>query len=253
MKKENGRNEAAEAEENHEMLQILEIAWIINSWILAPKTGLKREHLQITNHPERDDVTWERTESGHAIHLCAESGANWCQVIFQTGYAMMHCLIDRVNPDESRRINWAEELICEASAIEILMEFEENWEKTLLYRRDPDYAPNITDYVIELLRDRGTSALLRCRDRAALSDLNEHGTFDDRLDESHDLVFRMGHANLFDLAHVRNYAMDNLLLDTHGWLRENPCAPVDYLCRLQENIPGCDVSREDRRERREMP
>ena len=230
-----------EETDDDEIKQIHEIAVSIDAMMRCDNIGFGSTHLVFTNDPERNKVTWERTEDGYAIHLCAESAANWCQVIYQAGYAMMHCLIDHLNPDEKRKINWAEELICEASAIEILSQFEANWDETPILHRDPKYAKYIRKYLDELLAVRGTSALLRCKDKYGLSELNVQGTFNDRLNESHDLYYRMRGIDLVELAQVREFAIDTLFLNTHYWLEQKPTAAIDYLCRLQESIPGCDV------------
>ena len=43
--------------------------------------------------------------------------------------------------------------------------------------------------------------------------LNDQGTFNDWLNESHDLYYRMRGDDLVELAQVREYAIDNLLLN----------------------------------------
>ena len=227
--------------DDEELQQIHVIAVFIDAMMRSDDIGFTNTHLVFTNDPEQDEVTWERTEDGYAIHLCAESAANWCQVIWQIGYAMMHCLIDHLNPDRKKAICWAEELICEASAIEILTQFVNNWDETPLCHRDPEYSTTIAEYLDKMLADRGTSALLRCKDKYALSQLNIQGTFNDRMNESHDLYYRMRGVDLVELARVREYAIDTLLINTHYWIKQTPVAAVDYLCRLQESIPGCDV------------
>jgi len=52
----------------------------------------------------------------------------------------------------------------------------------------------------------------------------------------------MAPGDLQKLVLIREYEADDLLMYTHYWrcLSENSRA-VDYLCRLQERIPGCEI------------
>ena len=195
----------------------------------------------VTNRPDGDDVTWQRIPGGYAVRLCAESGWHWCQAAYQLGYALTHCLIDHTAPDREA-VSWAEELICEAAAIKLMSMLADRWRRTPFGREDPDYEEAVREYIAETLADRGTGELYRCGDREALQRLNDRDLFDDRLDESHGLVVRMGEGDLKKLAEVRRCAADGLLIHTHLWRRSSGGSlAVDFVCRLQERIPGCEI------------
>lgn len=227
--------------EDEDMLEILKMAATLDYFLRTEKTGFEDVHMQIVNEPETDDVSWERTEDGYALHLCAESGKNWCQVAYQLGYLMTHCLIDHLGDDEEG-VTWAEELICEAAALKLLNCLQENWYATIFWKEDRDYADCIEKYIRDNLGDNGTSALLRCRSRDELREINERNLFDDRIDESHDLFHAMKPEDLTELVKIREYEADDLLLYTHYWRSfAEGSAAVDYICRLQERIPGCEI------------
>ena len=156
------------------------------------------------------------------------------------GYALMHCLIDHVA--EVEQIDWAEELICETAALELLYRLQQCWPKTPFCKEDPEYADCIDEYIQQNLEDKGTSALLRCQDKDELIRIDSRNDFTDRMDESHDLYNLIGSNDLIRLAQIRNYAADKLLLHTHYWRsRSNGSRAVDYICRIQERIPDCEV------------
>ena len=156
------------------------------------------------------------------------------------GYALMHCLIDHVA--EGEQIVWAEELICETAALDLLYRLRQHWLETPFGKEDPEYIDCIEEYIQQSLEDKGTSALLRCKDKDELTRLNSKNDFTDRLDESHDLFHLINSQDLARLAQIRKYAADDLLLHTHFWRpRSNGSRAVDYICRIQERIPDCEV------------
>ena len=227
--------------ENEDLLEIQKMAATLDAFLRTEDVGFGDVHLQIVNEPGTDDVSWKKTEDGYALHLCAESGKNWCQVAYQLGYLMMHCLIDHLS-DNEEGISWAEELICEAAALELFSYLSANWEETPFGQEDPDYAKYLEEYVEANLSDEGTSAILRCRDKDELKVINERNLFDDRIDESHDLYHVMGPGDLLTLAKIREYEANDLLLYTHYWRGfSDGSKAVDYICRLQEKIPGCEI------------
>lgn len=228
--------------EDADLLEIQKMAMTLDALMRTEDTGFGDVHLKIANEPGMDDVSWERTEDGYALYLCAESGKNWCQVAYQLGYLMTHCLIDHLDGERKEGISWAEELICEASAIELLDELGRRWEETPFGQEDPGYQDAVGEYIADLLGDKGNSALLRCRDRDELVALNDRNDFTDRLDESHDLYNAMDPSDITELARVRKYEADSLLMHTRYWrpLSEGSRA-VDYICRLQERIDGCAI------------
>ena len=228
--------------EDEDIQEIQKMAATLDAFLRTEDTGFNDVHMQITNDPDSDDdVSWERTKDGYALHLCAESGKNWCQVAYQLGYLMMHCLIDHLDEKE-KEISWAEKLVCETTALELLSYLSSNWEETPFGQEDPEYAKYIEEYVKENLSDEGTSAILRCKDKDELKAINERNMFADRIDESHDLYREMGPGDLQALAKIREYEADDLLLYTHYWRGfANGSEAVDYICRLQEEIPGCEI------------
>lgn len=228
--------------EDPELLEIQKMAMTLDALLRMDDVGFADVHLQIVNEPGSDDVSWKRTEDGYALHLCAECGKGWDQVAFQLGYLMMHCLIDHLGKPEQQGISWAEELICESAALELLYELYRCWELTPFGHEDPDYDEAIREYIGGCLSDEGTSALHKCRDKAELEETNRKNSFDDRLDESHELYQIMGPDDLQILAEVRKYEADDLLLYTHYWRNfSDGSEAVKYICRLQERIEGCEI------------
>ncbi len=226
--------------EDGEMAELQKMAMVLDAFLRTDSVGFGDVHLVIVNDPESDDVSWARTDDGYEIHLCAESSKYWCQAAYQMGYAMMHCLIDHVAKGE--QIDWAEELICETAALELLYRLQQCWPKTPFGKEDPEYTDCINEYIRQNMGDKGTSALLRCKDRDELGRINSRNDFADRIDESHDLFNLMNGHDLVRLAQIRKYAADNLLLHTHFWRsHSNGSKAVDYVCRIQERIPGCEV------------
>ena len=223
------------------MQQIQFIAQILDYFLRSDTIGFADTHLIILNDPESDEVYWQKTDDGYCIRLCVAGGNYWSQVAYQLSYAMMHCLIDHLGEDKPK-IDWVEELICETMALSLLKRLGAYWDQTPFYKRDPDYAGAILEYIDDMLKDKGTSALIRCKDKEELQALNKKNSFDDRLDESHDLYNKIIPADFLRLARVRDYAADNLLLYTHYWRDHSEGSQaLDYICRLQEQIPGCDL------------
>lgn len=223
--------------EDEELTEIQKMAMTLDVFLRNDEIGLGNVHLTIENEPESREVFWRRMDDGYAIHLCAASGKHWCQVAYQLGYTMMHCLIDHLDEDGREGVDWAEELICETAALELLGRLWKDWRKTPFGKEDPEYARCVSEYLDEIMADEGTSALLRCRDREELSRINKRNDFDDRIDESHDLYWRICPEDLLKLAQVRKYEADGLLLNTGEWLESAGGSPaVRYICRLQERI-----------------
>ena len=226
--------------EDKDLQEIQKMAAVLDAFLRTEDIGFGDVHLRIENDPE-GDVSWEPTEDGYALHLCAESGRHWCQTAYQLGYLMTRCLIDHMGKGKPG-VSWAEELISEAAALELLRMLKRSWELTPFREEDPEYFLHIGDYIEENLSDMGTSAILRCRDKEELKIINERNLFEDRLDESHNLFRTMVPGDLLELVQVREYEADNLLLYTHYWRgMADDCRAVDYLCRLQEKIPGCEM------------
>ena len=227
--------------EDPDLRQIQTMAMIYDWFLRTDETGFSDTHLRIVNEPGSDDVGWMRTGDGYAIRLCAESGRNWCQAGYQLGYAMMRCLIDHLGGDQPA-VRWAEELIAEAAALTLLKRLQEHWTETPFGQADPGYAAKIPEYLGAKLKERGTSALIGCRDRDELRRLNEANRFGDRINESHMLFGLMDAADPLKLASVRNFAADPLLLFTHSWRHFfGGSQAIEFLCRLQEQIPGCEL------------
>ena len=227
--------------EDADLKQIQIMAMIYDFFLRSDSIGFADTHLVLTNDPNGENVAWERLPDGYAIHLCAASARHWCQVAYQLGYAMMHCLIDHLYPDEPE-VTWAEELISEAGTLALLKMLAAHWGKTPFGKEDSEYAQAILNYIDDNLADQGTSALMRCPDRETLRRLNEANRFDDRINESHDLFSSIQDGDLLRLAEIRKYATDELLLYTHSWRGwSDGSQAVAYICRLQEQIPGCEL------------
>ena len=230
--------------ESDDMRQIQTIAVTMDAFMRTSEVGFSDVHLVLINRPEAEEPAWERTEDGYRITLCVADGSYWSQIIYQLGWAMMHCLIDHLAPQARHSAVWAEELICEANALYMISLFAEQWNECPLSRQDPGYYHALQEVLQQYLADEGSSALLRCPDAAALQALNSSGpaAVDGRADESHDLYWRYYEEDIPSLAQVRLFANDSLLLCTHAWKDACPdSAAVRYVCRLQERIPGCDV------------
>ena len=227
--------------EDEDLMEIQKMAATLYAFFCADDVGFTGIHMQFENDPTSDAVTWKRTKDGYALHLCAKDGKYWCQTAYQLGYLMMHCLIDHLG-DGEEDIVWAEELICEAAALRLLQLLHEHWEHTPFYREDPDYAPYIKDYLEANFSDEGTAAILRCGSKSELAQINARNLFEDRIEESHDLLRAMEPGDLQILAGIREYEADGLLLYTHYWRGfSRGSKAVDWLCRLQERIPGCTI------------
>ena len=227
--------------EDEDLQEIQKMAATLDAFMRSDDVGFGDVHLQIVNEPDSDDISWQRTEDGYVLRLCAESGKNWCQVAYQLGYLMMHCLIDHLS-DHEEGISWAEELICETAALGVFTYLSLYWDKTPFGREDPGYIKYLKEYVKSNLSDEGTSAILRCRDQDELKAINKRNYFEDRLDESHDLLRALGPDDLLILAKVRDYEANDILLYTHYWRAfSHNSKAVDYICRLQEKIPGCVI------------
>ena len=228
--------------EDPELLEIQKMAMTLDALMRTEEVGFGNVHLQIVNEPGSDDVSWKRTEDGYALHVCAESGKNWCQVAYQLGYLMTHCLIDHLDESEKEGISWAEELVCEASAIDLLFKLCNRWDEVPFHVEDPDYAEYIKEYIEELLDDEGNSALTECENWGQLDAINERNSFNDRLNESHNLYRAMADDDLLRLVKIREYEADDLLLYTHYWRSfSDRSDAVDYICSLQEQIEGCEI------------
>ena len=226
--------------DDEDLIEIQKMAMTLDAFLRTDAVGFDNVHLVIVNDPEGDEVSWARTEDGYVIHLCAESGWHWCQAAYQMGYNLMHCLIDHTAAGP--QISWAEELICETAALELLWRLQQRWPETPFSEEDPAYGDCIGEYIQQNLEDEGTSALLRCKDKDELSRIDRRNDFADRLDESHDLYNLISGDDLIRLAQIRKYASDNLLLHTHLWRDlSGGSRAIDYICRIQEKIPGCEV------------
>ena len=224
-----------------DLKQLQIMAMIYDYFLRSDDVGFSDTHLVLTNDPDREDISWEKLPDGYAIHLCAISTKNWCQVGYQLGYAMIHCLIDHLHPDDPS-ITWVEELICETGTLYLLKLLAKHWSETPFGKEDPDYVQAIDTYINDNLSDKGTGALTRCADRLSLQKLNNTNLFDDRINESHVLYSIMEDEDLLRLAEVRNYAADHLLLHTHFWRsRANQSQAIEYICCLQEQISGCEI------------
>ena len=105
--------------DDEEMIELQKMAMVLDAFLRTDSIGFGNVHLVIVNDPDSEDVSWKRKEDGYQIHLCVESGWHWCQVAYQMGYAMMHCLIDHVEKGE--QINWAEELMVALSEKKIML------------------------------------------------------------------------------------------------------------------------------------
>ena len=69
--------------EDEEMAELQKMAMVLDAFMRTDSFGFGNVHLVLVNDPDSDDVSWERTDDGYMIHLCAESGWHWCQVAYQ--------------------------------------------------------------------------------------------------------------------------------------------------------------------------
>ena len=226
--------------EDEDIMQIQAMAATLCRFLRSESASLDGVHISIENDPDEEEPYWRRTRDGYALRLCTEDGRLWCQVAFQLGYLLMHCLIDSVNP-EKEGVSWAEELVCEATTFELMFELSENWQSTQFGEEDPNYVQAIRTYISKTTLEAGTSALSDCASREELIAINERNEYEDRIDESHRLFGLMEAEDLEALSQIRNYEEDTLLLRTGFWLITCDSAAVKYICELQENIPGCTV------------
>ena len=232
---------ALEPTDGGELRQIQVIACFFEERLEASEIGFVNACLELDNAPENDEPTWERTEEGYRLTLCAESGANWCQAAWQLGYLMMHCLIDQFTPDDRYRIDWLEELICEASSLNLLYELWANWQRVELSGLDGDYDEAILAYLEQALRDSGTARLASCASLEELERINALGASrtEDRLEEAINLYYRIHELDLCALAHCRQFAIPgSVLIDTGAWREAEPLSDaVEFIFHLQDRIP----------------
>ncbi|MBQ8962537.1 MAG: hypothetical protein IJ089_14075 [Clostridia bacterium] len=228
--------------DDEETRQIHDIILHMDAFLRTDEIGFADTHLQVSNNPEATEPEWHRTEDGYSITLCAESGQHWCQVVFQLGYVMMHCLIDHLHPNEEYRIDWVEELICEMASRHLLFELCRNWHDNPLFSKDPDYEGALWDYLEESLNDHGDARLSACRSMEELMRINALGKRqpEARMEEVYNLYHRAFEGDIQRLAQCRKYAIPGtVLLRTGDWLSDEPeSSAVAYICRLQDRIPN---------------
>lgn len=230
--------------EDEETQQIHDIVLHMDAFLRTDDIGFADTHLQVSNNPEGSEPEWHRTEDGYRIVLCAESSQHWCQVAFQLGYVMMHCLIDHLRPDEEYRIDWVEELICETASRHLLFELCRNWRGNPLSAKDPDYENALWSYLEEALNDHGDARLSACGSIEELKRINALGIRqpEARMEEVYNLYHRIYDGDIQRLAQCRRYAIPGtVLLNTERWLADEPeSSAVAYLCRLQDRIPNTE-------------
>ena len=228
--------------EDPDLLEIQKMAATLGAILRKQGVGFSNVCMHFANDPFSNDVSWQRREDGYTLHLCVENGKCWDQAAFQLGYLMTHCLIDHLGGKNQEGISWAEELVCEAATLYLMYTLYTIWEETPFGTEDPGYKNAIRDYLSDNLNDKGTSALKKCTNRDGLAAINERNCFDDRLEESHELYWAMNEGDLPRLVKIREYEADGLLLYTHYWRAfADGSRAVEYLCRLQERIEGCEL------------
>ena len=224
--------------EDEEMENILTLAAAVDKLLRTEEKGFADTHFVFINNPAAKAVSWERAPDGYTIHLCAESGFHWARIMYQLGFAMMHCLIDHLCGDvDYYPVPWAEELICETTG---LLALREAWRSAYLWKKESALFESVRHAYVQRMREKGTSAFMRCPDRVAFEQLMKKADYADRIDETHELLRRLFSVkDILSLAEVRKYADEHELLFTEYW---QACVPdsgaIQYLCQLQDRGIG---------------
>lgn len=225
--------------QDEELKEFQKLAVVVDALLRTEEIGFGDVRLVISNDPEGNSTSWQRTPDGYAIGLSADIYKNWCHAAYQMGYALMHCLIDHLNQDRVD-IAWAEELISEAAALELMYQMYQRWNE-LPYDKDSDARENIKAYIEQIENDPGKLEILLCGSREELQEISERVSIE-RHGEGYALFNTMKEGDLQKLAQVRKYAADHLLMYTRWWRHSSDeSEAIDYLCSLQEQIPECDI------------
>lgn len=165
----------------------------------------------------------------------------WCKIVFQLSHEITHCFIHCANSDRTKHIDWIEETICEAVSLYFLKYFSEKWPLLPLYELDPNYAIEYDKYLNNELSKEGNKQLTLCSSIEELKQLNatSQEERENRRYERDRLFNLLTSENILALISYRDFAVDNLLLDTVKYRQEyvnNPA--VSYLCTLQDKIVG---------------
>lgn len=163
----------------------------------------------------------------------------WCQVVFQLSHELTHCFIHCTNKDRSKQIDWVEETICEAISLYFLKYFADEWVLLPLYELNHDFAESFRDYLKNELNNLYSKKLTLCQSIQELKQLNatSQEERENRRYERNQLFKLLTKENIPTLIEYRNFAVDNLLLDTVKYRQayaDN--SAVSYLCYLQDKI-----------------
>lgn len=110
---------------------------------------MKNEKCIIFNDPNAPCPMLIINQAPTKIRTSLKSPLYWCQNIFQLSHEMCHYAIRQAKSDSDKdyTLSWLEELMCEAMSLYALDYIRTNWGECLLYRKNPNYATSISDYL----------------------------------------------------------------------------------------------------------
>jgi len=215
---------------------------VINSLYMFQAWNLELDGLQIGFRNDPDgDVFWKRDDE-HSnrchISLCAESLRNWCQVIYQLGYSLAHCVLDAFR--WRHHSDWVDETICETMSIWLLTMFMHHWEQCGLSGKDPKYADCINDYLHDFMTDQEWRNLpARCTSMKELVSMNTDAAANsaERVGTVIHLYYLIKPGDLKGLFMYSRYVpTPDGLINTEKWAEDYPeNLAVRYIASLQDN------------------
>ena len=163
----------------------------------------------------------------------------WNQLVFQLSHELTHCFIHCKNKDRVKHIDWVEETICEAVSLYFLKYFADKWALMPLYELNCNYAKCFEDYLNNELNNTYSKRITLCTSIEELKQLNvtSQEKRENRRYERNELFKLLNIESIPALISYRNFAVDNLLLDTVKYSQAYAInSAVSYLCNLQDKI-----------------
>jgi hypothetical protein len=105
----------------------------------------------ITNFPlAKNPIACYAMEEGcYQVHLCAESGGYWSQIVYQLAHELCH-LNSNYADSVGHKHKWFEEALCEMCSIAVLDKLSRRWNKSNMYGYNRGYAASLRTYVESL-------------------------------------------------------------------------------------------------------
>lgn|GEM_PF-3537327 len=202
-----------------------------------------REDVKITNLPYAESIRVDLGERPVRICMEVSSFMYWSQVVYQQTYLLGKLYFEREEPEKSRRVTWAEELVCSALCYRALRWFAKHWESVRpLSEWALEYQDFFLDYIEEDSQLPGTGFLSKIRGYEALMAFDAEAAEDDRMrdyaEEMTALDKAMEGASFAPLFKLRAFSREGRhILETELYQAAYPDHPgIQYLCDLQKTI-----------------